>query len=324
MNDAKCIDLFLEMQAAERGAAANTLASYSRDLDGLAAHLSAQSIAIDKASGPDLKRYMQRLSEQGMATTTLARKRSCMRQFYKFLYAEGLSPANPATALVAPKLARPLPSVLSETDVDALLNSAASTTNAAGKQSYKGLRLHTMMQLIYASGLRVSELVGLPLAAARPADLRTHTAILIIKGKGGRERLVPVTPDACDALLAYLPAREAYLAEKGASYASQHLAKAKTYLFPSNNPAGHLTRHRFAQLLKGLAQEAGLNPAKISPHVIRHAFATHLLSRGADLRSVQKMLGHADIATTQIYTHILEERMRRLVETNHPLAHRYG
>ncbi|MFQ5973611.1 MAG: site-specific tyrosine recombinase XerD [Alphaproteobacteria bacterium] len=286
------------MLAAERGAARNTLEAYARDLDDYARFLARTGVRPEHAEAASLRAYLAALDEAGMAPGTAARRLSALRQFYRFLYSEGVREDDPTSTIVSPRRGRSLPAVLSESDVDDLLKAARAGGGA------KGLRLWALMELLYAAGLRVSELVSLPLAVvARDPE------VLVIRGKGGRERLVPVNQQARRAVRAYVERRHELLPPGVAS----------PWLFPGRG-GGHLTRHRFAQLLKELAVEAGVAPAKVSPHVLRHAFASHLLNRGADLRTLQAMLGHADISTTQIYTHVLEERLHRLVGEHHPLA----
>ncbi|HJQ57345.1 MAG TPA: site-specific tyrosine recombinase XerD [Vineibacter sp.] len=297
------VELFLEMMVAERGAAANTRESYGRDLDALCAFLARRKEGPLDATPDALRAYIASLRHLGMAARTSARRLSAMRQFFRFLLAEGRRSDDPSAVLDSPRLDRPLPKVLSQDDVAALI--AAAHKRGAGE----GLRLAALMELLYATGMRVSELVSLPLAA-----VERDPEALIVRGKGDKERLVPLGEPARDAILAWLGARAATLKPGAAS----------RFLFPSRGQEGHLTRQRFAQLLKELAIEAGLDPQRVSPHVLRHAFASHLLAGGADLRSVQLMLGHADIATTQIYTHVLDERLRALVEEKHPLAKREG
>ena len=296
----RLIDRFLEMMAAERGASQNTLAAYRRDLEAYAEGL------IDlKGAGPDdIRRHLEALEAQGMARSSAARKLSAIRQFHRFLHGDGLARDNPATAIDSPRAARPLPKMISQQDVNALAETARSRVKAAeGKQQLKALRLLSLIELLYATGLRVSELVGLTAQAAG-----AERDFILVKGKGGRERLVPVSATARAALADYL----AVLRKSG-------LAGSK-WLFPSSGAAGHLTRQHFAIELKALGREAGLDAAKLSPHVLRHGFASHLLEGGADLRAVQQMLGHADISTTQIYTHVQAERLREVVESHHPLA----
>jgi len=295
------IEAFLEAMAAERGASRNTLYAYARDLADLEAFLGAT--AILDATSADLDGFSASLGRRGLAATTQRRRLSAVRQLYRFLFEDRQRADDPSTGLVPPKLGRRLPKVLSEAEVDRLLAAACA------QEGRDGARLTCLLELLYATGLRVSELVGLPVnAIARTGD------VLLVKGKGGKERMVPLTRAAQEALAAYRPLRDGYL--KGGGDPKR--------LFPSRGKEGHLTRRRFQQMLDGLAVIAGIDPAKVSPHVLRHAFATHLLAHGADLRSVQQMLGHADISTTQIYTHVLDERLRALVADHHPLAKRPG
>lgn len=287
------------MISVERNAAANTHDAYKRDLDDLADALARKGQSVADADAEDLRTYMQRLSGAGFATTTVARRLSAIRQFYRFLCLEGVRSDDPSAALDAPRRGRPLPKILTEDEVDRLLVTVRERGDA------EGLRLRVLLEILYASGLRVSELVGLPWPA-----LETGQRFLVIRGKGDKERLVPLSEPALLALRAYMEVRDQFLQPKQAS----------PWLFPSRGEQGHLTRQRFGQLLKELAILAGLAPSKVSPHVLRHAFASHLLAHGADLRAVQQMLGHADIATTQIYTHVLEERLKNLVQQHHPLA----
>lgn len=302
----RTIALFLDMMAAERGAARNTLDAYRRDLDDAAARLSARGAALETASTPDLEALLAGIAADGLAPATGARRLSALKRYYRFLLKEGLRAEDPASGLSGPKLPRPLPKVLSEADVEALFDAADALPGA------NGVRARALLELLYAGGLRVTELVGLPLAAFARAE-----RCVIIKGKGGRERLVPLTDAALEAVAAYKLVRAEHLPGK----AAPTRARAERHLFPSQTgAAGHLTRERFAQVLKEIALAAGLDPERVSPHVLRHAFATHLLAHGADLRSVQLLLGHADVSTTQIYTHVLEERLTRLMHDAHPLA----
>ncbi|MFO1132153.1 MAG: tyrosine recombinase [Hyphomicrobiales bacterium] len=296
----RLIDRFLEMMAAERGASHNTLAAYRRDLEAYV-----QDVADLKGAGPDdIRRHLASLEARGLARSSAARKLSAIRQFHRFLHGDGLAEDNPATAIDSPRAARPLPKMISQQDVTALADAARARVRAArDRQLLKALRLLCLIELLYATGLRVSELVGLTAQAAN-----AERDFILIRGKGGRERLVPVSQTARAALDDYL----SVLRKSG-------LAGSK-WLFPSSGAAGHLTRQHFALELKALGREAGLDAAKLSPHVLRHGFASHLLEGGADLRAVQQMLGHADISTTQIYTHIQAERLREVVETHHPLA----
>ncbi|WP_409432881.1 site-specific tyrosine recombinase XerD [Litorimonas sp. RW-G-Af-16] len=296
------IETFLEMMSAERGASENTLTAYRRDLEGWRDALTSKS--LEAAGTGALESVLAQWAKDGLAPSSAARKLSAAKQFFLFLQTEGLRQDNPAHALRGPKQGRPLPKIITHADVDALFTQAAKDT------SPKGVRLSCALEILYAGGLRVTELVSLKTAAMRRGD-----GCLMIKGKGGRERLVPLTGAAQRAITTWLPLREQTLPTNAIAK-----DRAKSFLFPSSGKLGHMTRERFAQMLKDLARDAGLNPAKISPHVLRHAFATHMLEGGADLRAVQTLLGHADISTTQIYTHILDERMRELVETKHPLA----
>jgi len=297
------LDAFLEMLVAERGAAANTIAAYRRDLDDFAAFMAYRGLAVEAAGTDDLRDYLGAMAAAGLSARTAARRLSALRQFHKFLFAEAVRRDDPTAALESPRRSRPLPKVLTVDEVDALLAAARARSGAEGE------RLVALLETLYATGLRVSELVALPLAAVS-RDQR----FLIVRGKGDKERAVPLSEPARSAIDAYRANRHAFLKPKQES----------RWLFPSRGASGHLTRHRFAQLLKELAIAAGLEPARVSPHVLRHAFATHLLEHGADLRSVQQMLGHADISTTQIYTHVLEERLKALVQGHHPLARRSG
>jgi integrase/recombinase XerD len=296
------IAAFLDMMAAERGAADNTLESYRRDLDDFAAFAAKRSTAIEEADTATVRDYLARLEKAGMAPSTAARRLSAIRQFFRFLHGEGLRTDDPARAVDSPRQGRAIPKYLSEDEVESLLGAAR------GHDGVEGVRLVALMEVLYATGLRVSELVGLPLAS-----LSRDGRLLVVRGKGGKERLVPLTEPAMDALADYLDVRASFMPKRGAERASG-------FLFPSRGKNGHLTRARFAQVLKALAVEAGLPPAKVSPHVLRHSFASHLLAHGADLRALQQMLGHADIATTQIYTHVLEERLKALVDGAHPLT----
>ncbi|WP_417320805.1 site-specific tyrosine recombinase XerD [Emcibacter sp.] len=303
MKEHRLISSFLEMLATERGASSNTLQSYERDLRKFAETV--PDISLLEIGSAHLREYLTGLEKEGLAASTAARKLSCLRQFFKFLHGEGLRPDNPALNLDSPRLGRPLPRLLSEQEVERLLEAARQ--QAEDKGNVRALRLRALVELLYATGLRVSELVSLPLAA-----LRSGQPYLYVRGKGGKERLVPLSDRALSAAADYIAA----LTSEDDSFPDNK------WLFPSRASKGHLTRHRFAQLLKELGADAGLLPSRLSPHVVRHAFATHLLANGADLRAVQKMLGHSDISTTQIYTHVLEERMRSLVQQKHPLARR--
>ncbi len=288
------------MMSAERGASRNTLEAYARDL-----------AAFEKATGKlrdatrdDIKRYLAGLSKSGAAATSQARRLSSLRQFFGFLYAEGKRKDDPTMAVEAPRRGRPLPKVLSTDDVEKLIAAA----RAKAEISADGKRLLCLVEIFYAAGLRVTELATLPLAAVKRRD-----SFLFVKGKGGKERVAPLNDEARRAITHYLDVRAEFLPRIKNSAAER-------YLFPSRGASGHLTRRRCHQMMKELAVAAGVDPIKLSPHVLRHAFATHLVEGGADLRSVQTMLGHSDIATTQIYTHVASERLKRVVNTAHPLA----
>jgi integrase/recombinase XerD len=293
------VEPFLEMLLAERGAAANTMMAYQSDLADFEGALAVNGAQLETATTEDVRRYMVDLERKGIAPRTAARRLSALRQFFRFLHAEGLRANDPSSAVDSPKQGRSLPKIISEAEVEELLAAAHSRAGPEGR------RLVCLLEIAYATGLRASELVGLPLAAVA-RDAR----VLIVLGKGNKERMVPLTEAAMQAINDYRRARAAFIAPGGESI----------FLFPSRAAEGHLTRRRLGQLLKELAVDRGIDPAKVSPHVLRHAFATHLLDHGADLRSVQQMLGHADISTTQIYTHVLSERLRAIVESHHPLA----
>ncbi|MBF0250999.1 MAG: site-specific tyrosine recombinase XerD [Alphaproteobacteria bacterium] len=293
------VETFLEMLAVERGAARNTLESYRRDLEDFTGFCSRKASRTEDAGADLIRQYLKALDGRGMAARTQARRLSALRQFYRFLYAERMRDDDPTTVIDSPKTGRALPKYLSEDEVERLLDAAAERAGADGR------RLVALMEILYATGLRVTELVGLPLRA-----LSRDGRLLVVRGKGGKERIVPLSEPASDAIQAFLAVRGAFLPGKADS----------PYLFPSRARQGYLTRARFAQLLKELSVDAGLDPRRVSPHVLRHSFASHLLAHGADLRALQQMLGHADISTTQIYTHVLDERLKRLVQSAHPLA----
>lgn len=304
------LESFLEMLAAERGAAANTLQAYRRDLDDFLGFLDRQGRALTAAAPADIGAYLRSLSESGLAPTSRARRLSAIRQLFKFLVAEGTVAEDPAIGFAGPKQGRPLPKTLSVAEVDRLIEAARRRTETTrGRERVRALRLHALIETLYATGLRVTELVTLPRSV-----LAGDGRVLTVKGKGGRERIVPLTPAARTAIDRYLNVG------KGEDDVAPMIAT--KWLFASRSAEGHLTRQRLAQELKELAEEAGLDAERVSPHVLRHAFASHLLDRGADLRSVQQLLGHADISTTQIYTHVLEERLKKLVFEHHPLAAR--
>lgn len=305
--DRHLVDSFLEMMSAERGAGANTLGAYRRDLRDYALFLARKGIEAARATTGDIRAYLTFVKAGGHAGSTQARRLSAVRQFHRFLYGEGIAAADPAAIIEAPRRQRPLPKTLSLAEVDRLIEIARQrAAKASGPTRLRCLRLYCLLELTYATGLRVSELVSLPLSAARTKD-----CFLIICGKGGRERLVPLSEPARRAMADYL-----------ASYEAEGRAEARQWLFCSHSGSGHLTRQHFAVELKHLAAAAGLDARAVSPHVLRHAFASHLLAGGADLRTVQQLLGHADIATTQIYTHVLSQRLHDVVESHHPLARR--
>lgn len=298
------VDAFLEMLSAERGAATNTLSSYERDLEDLASFLSGRKVSIGNATRDDLVAYLADLSRRGFQPTSQARRLSAMRQFYKFLYAEGLRGDDPTAILDAPKKARPLPKVLTVEDVSGMLTLAEEESRLEGTDQPQRIRRLALLELLYATGMRVSELVSLPAKV-----LTQEGRFFVVKGKGNKERLVPLSRTAIEALARY-----------GAIRAENPAHAASPFLFPAASKEGHLPRQVFARELKDLAIRAGLSADAVSPHVLRHAFASHLLGNGADLRVVQELLGHSDISTTQIYTHVLDERLQQLVQTHHPLA----
>jgi integrase/recombinase XerD len=304
MNSAARIEAFLEMMSAERGAAKNTLESYRRDLEDASNEIAG---GLADAGTSAIRAYLDGVATRGFASTSQARKLSALRQFYKFLYAEGLRGDDPTGTLDAPKKGRPLPKTMSEAETGRLLDRAAAEAADAspGKTGQvAALRLHALVEVLYATGLRVSELVGLPVTVA----LRDER-FFVVRGKGDKERMVPLSGKAREAMQAWLAVR-----------ATTPAFAESPFLFPAASDTGFLARQVFARDLKGLAARAGISAAKVSPHVLRHAFASHLLQNGADLRAVQQLLGHADISTTQIYTHVLEERLVRLVNDHHPLA----
>jgi len=294
-------EAFIEMLSAERGASRNTKAAYGADLKHLDAFLARRKQKPINADSDALRAYLKSLDYVGMTPSTVARRLSVIRQFFRFLLAERLREDDPASSLDSPKLGRPLPKVLSRVEVDKLIEAAQA------KGGVDGGRMETLLEILYGSGLRVSELVALPVLAAE-----RDPTMLLVRGKGDKERQIPLSDPARVAIAKWLHIRAAGLDD----------GETSRYLFPSRGRTGHLTRQRFAQLLKEMALAAGIDPARVSPHVLRHAFASHLLEAGADLRSVQLMLGHADIATTQIYTHVIPEKLRSLVEDHHPLGRR--
>jgi integrase/recombinase XerD len=300
MSGAHLVDAFLEMMSAERGAAKNTIEAYRRDLSDYAGYLAGKGAGPKNAGREQVVSYLAFLDAQGLSASSSARKLSAIRQFHKFLCADGLRADDPTRIVASPRARRPLPKVLSIADVDKLLSLAEEEANAelSAAKHVSALRLYVLLELLYATGMRVSELVGL----RRSAVMRDATFLTIV-GKGNKERVVPVNDRARDAVRSYVAT-----------------LPPGPWLFPANGEDGHLSRQVFARDLKVLAGKAGISAARVAPHVLRHAFASHLLAGGADLRVVQTLLGHADISTTQIYTHVLDEKLRTLVETHHPLA----
>jgi integrase/recombinase XerD len=310
MSEAHWVDSFLEARAAEAGAAANTLMAYRRDLEDFTAWLGASNRTLGAAQQGDIEAYLVSLDAAGLAKSTRARRLSAIRQLYAFAYSERLRADNPALQIAGPGQSKSLPKTLSEEEVDRLLRAARDT----GRGVHDRCRNTCLIELLYATGMRVSELVSLPLSSARG-----DPEMLLVRGKGGKERMVPLSPPARAALAEWLARLDAQ-AERDRG---QGIARS-AFLFPSRGKLGHLTRHRFYLLIKDIAVAAGVSPAKVTPHTLRHAFATHLLANGADLRTIQTLLGHADVSTTEIYTHVLDERLRALVEDHHPLMKREG
>jgi len=300
------VEQFIEMMVAERGASANTVEAYQRDLTDFLTFLDKKSLSLAMVARTQVEQYLSVLSKSGMAARTVARKLSSLRQLFEFLFNEKFRSDNPTTTIETPRMGKYLPKTLSIDQVGKLLNEARTD------MSSKGLRLQAMMELLYGAGLRVSELVGLKLSALQVKDggKKVDTDFLIIRGKGDKERLVPVHGKARAALSAYLEVRECFLTEK----------KPSPYLFPYHRAEGYITRQQFGVMLKELAVKTPIDPEMLSPHTLRHSFATHLLEGGADLRVIQELLGHSDISTTQIYTHVAGERLQKLVQEHHPLA----
>jgi integrase/recombinase XerD len=311
-SDARLIDLFLDMIAAEQGAGSNTLDAYRRDLIDFSGFLAAAGQSLAGAETQSLRDYLAELDRRGFKSSSVARRLSAMRHLFRFLLNERIRSDDPAAILSGPKRGRGLPKVLSISDVDRLLGRAKTLTGEAEASPHGRLRasrLYCLLEVLYATGLRVSELVALPVSAAR-----TDARMIVVRGKGNKERLVPLNEASRRAMADYLAAMEALKVPRGKN------AAGSKWLFPSFGESGHLTRQHFARDLKELAASAGLAPRLVSPHVLRHAFASHLLHNGADLRIVQTLLGHTDISTTQIYTHVVEERLKSLVRDLHPLA----
>lgn len=301
MSDSARIEAFLEMLSAERGARANTLEAYARDLDDARAHIQG---ALSTAGADTIEAYVRGLNTRGLSPATARRRISALKQFFAFLLRDGVREDDPTSRLDPPRKARALPKTLSSEEVSRLIDAAESARDKA------------LLELLYGGGFRVSELVSLPLRAA-PKNGQSH---IVVEGKGGKERIIVIGAPALAALAAHIAARAAHLPKD-----VHRREKAERWMFPSQSAAdGKLTRRRVAQILEQAAMRAGLDPARVSPHVLRHAFATHLVEGGADLRVVQTLLGHADIATTQIYTHVATERLKTLVETKHPLAKTYS
>ena len=310
--DTRLTSLFLDMLAAEQGAGDNTLQAYRRDLEDFSAFLTRTGRRFADADTQALRDYLADLDSRGFKSSSVARRLSAMRHLFRFLLSERIRGDDPAAILSGPKRGRSLPKVLSIPDVDRLLACARTLSddpNSSGAQRFRAQRLYCLLEVLYATGLRVSELVALPLSAAG-RDAR----MIVVRGKGNKERLVPLNEPSRRAMAGYLAAMEAAQTVKATR------TETSKWLFPSFGESGHLTRQHFARDLKELAAHAGLSPRLVSPHVLRHAFASHLLHNGADLRIVQTLLGHSDISTTQIYTHVVAERLKSLVRDLHPLA----
>ena len=307
MSGRRHIESFLEMMAAERGAADNTLTSYAGDLDDFSEFLGSRGVSVAVAAQADIAAYLGDLTRRGFAPASQARRLSTLRQFHGFLYAEGLRPDDPTGAVDAPRQAARLPKILSRAEVDRLIETAERVAQGpfdSDAQRLRSLRIYTLVEVAYATGMRVSELVGLPATV-----LRGDLPVIVVRGKGDKERMIPLSERARAALVRYL----------AASVAAGRNHERK-WLFASHGTSGHFTRQALGRDLKDLAIAAAVDPAQVSPHVLRHAFASHILQNGADLRVVQELLGHADISTTQIYTHVLEERLKAVVNMHHPLA----
>jgi len=303
--DRALVESFLDMMSAERGAAQNTLDAYARDILAFAEDCARRGCDLKTADRDRVRAHLAVLSAAAIKPSSQARKLSALRRFYGFLYSEGIRRDDPCGAVEAPRLSRPLPKILSAEEALKLVDAA----RVGDEDSAERARLLCIVEMLYASGLRISELVGLPLASVRTRERFIH-----VRGKGGRERLAPVGAAAREALEVYLSFRDSFMPRGKLGIA------AARYLFPSRGAGSHLTRRRCHQMLKTLAVKAGIDPDRLSPHVLRHAFATHLVEGGADLRSVQTLLGHADIATTQIYTHVARDRLKRTMEMAHPLS----
>jgi len=309
-NSWQYVEQFLEMMAAERGASKNTLAAYRRDLGDFVAFADKKKSPLTHIARSSIETFLATLGSSGMSPQTVARKLSALRQLFAFLYTEKLRADNPAATLETPKLAKRLPKTLGEGDIAALIRAAAADSTPAG------LRLQAMLELMYGAGLRVSELVSLKLSAlqVKEGGKKVETDFLLVTGKGNKERLVPVHARAREALSRYLEIRQVFIP------GAEEKRKSSPYLFPYERAEGYITRQQFGVMVKALAVKAGIDPEKISPHTLRHSFASHLLEGGADLRVIQELLGHSDISTTQIYTHVAGERLKKLVSEKHPLA----
>ncbi|WP_416357475.1 site-specific tyrosine recombinase XerD [Aureimonas phyllosphaerae] len=308
--DTAHLDAFLEMMAVERGASQNTLDAYRRDLDHARAALKAEGVALSEATTEAVRAYMAGLDAGGFAASSRQRRLSSLRQFFKFLYAEGRRADDPTSPIEGSRKAKSIPKILSEEEVDRLIGEAeaqAGNPELRGTALARARRMHALVEILYATGLRVSELVSLPRSV-----LRSRASLIVVRGKGNKERLVPIGERARDAMDAF------------AASLKDLPGAGEAWLFPALSESGHMTRQAFARDLKDLAIRAGIRPSRVSPHVLRHAFASHLLQNGADLRVVQELLGHADIGTTQIYTHVMEERLMRLVTDHHPLSELSG
>ncbi|MCG7623321.1 site-specific tyrosine recombinase XerD [Epibacterium sp. Ofav1-8] len=304
--DLQWISTFLDAQAAELGAARNTLLAYGRDLRDLVQWMAVRQLSFAKVQQGDVEAYLISCDAEGLSRATRARRLSAIKQIYRFAFEEGWRDDNPALQIKGPGRAKSLPKTLDIAEVDRLLEAARNS----GRREIDRQRNTCLMELLYATGMRVSELVSLPVSAARG-----DPNLLLIRGKGGKERMVPLSPPARAALSEWLTSRDAHEEHRAAQG-----YKPSRFLFPSRSKEGHLTRHRFYLLIKELAVAGGVSPDKVTPHTLRHAFATHLLENGADLRAIQALLGHADIATTEIYTHVLDARLAELVHQHHPLA----
>ncbi len=318
------VESFLEMMAVERGASQNTLDAYRHDLEDACGYLAGRNGSLLTASTDDIRGFVARLAARGFAETTRSRKLSALRQYYRFLYTEDRRGDDPTGPIEGARKKRPLPKIMSEDEVDRLIETAATAARdreLAASARARAARLNALVELLYATGMRVSELVSLPRSV-----LRSKNRMILVRGKGEKERMVPIGEAAREALALFDAALREAAEEKGTRprVRREKLAEPSPWLFPALSESGHLTRQAFARELKALASSAGIAASRVSPHVLRHAFASHLLQNGADLRAVQELLGHADISTTQIYTHVLEERLVRLVTDHHPLSELSG